>query len=130
MLKEYFMPAKVPATEFLAAKILAPALLVAALFASTPAPACSAIAFNPDSQAWGRATGRPDLSDAMNAAADECKTGCGIYAWTCSREVAAVVYDASGNWATSTGPNATAAIANARVICTGKCDGYVTAGDD
>jgi hypothetical protein len=90
--------------------------------------ACGAIAFNPDKQTWGRATGYSDLGDAMNHAISDCKVGCGIYAWTCDAQVAAIVYQGL-QWATSTGATADDAIAAAKANCA-NCTGYVTAGSN
>jgi hypothetical protein len=103
------------------------AVLIASFYAQNVS-ACGAIAFNPNTQAWGRATGYADLADAMNHAISDCKDGCGIYAWTSNEVVTAIVFQGS-KWATSTGNTAALAVAHAKAFCP-SCTGDVTAGSN
>jgi hypothetical protein len=89
--------------------------------------ACGAIAFNPNNNAWGRGHGET-LGDAQNEAVHACNSGCGIYAWTCTEVVTAVVFSSDHYWGTATGNSVDDAIAIAKRQCNANCDGYVTTG--
>jgi hypothetical protein len=90
--------------------------------------ACGAIAFNPSNHAWGRAHDN-SLAEAMNLAIRACKNSCGIYAWSCNKSMAVIVFSADSRWAIYSALSVEDAKHKANELCGANCDGFVAVGN-